>query len=127
MLLRKLVELALALCFFLLWRYLGDDSFCSFALHALPVALHSIRCLAVPCVKLVGGELVDRDPRLLLREELGVLGLLSQELSLNVIGLGVLLHLTELMRQGLPGLVWLRPLLASLSRLLALGYQVVQH
>lgn len=107
LLLRELVELALALCFLLLGWHLGDGPFCSFALHALPVALRSVRRLAVPRVKLVGDAWVCGDARLLLRQELVVLCLLGQELSLNVVGLRGLLHLIELVRQGFPGLVWL--------------------
>ena len=66
------------------------------------------------------GELVSCDSWLLLRQELVVLGLLGQELSLNVVRLRVLLHLTELVGQGFASLVWLRPLLASLAGLLPL-------
>lgn len=119
-LLRELVELALALSFFLLWRHLSDDSFRALTLHALPVALGRFGGLTISWVELVGSELVSGDTRLLLRQELVVLGLLGEELSLKVVGLRVLLHLTELVRQGFAGLVWLRPLLASLAGLLPL-------
>lgn len=71
-------------------------------------------------MELVGSELVSCDSWLLLCQELVVLGLLGQELSLNVVGLRVLLHLTELVCQGFASLVWLRPLLASLAGLLPL-------
>ena len=107
MLLRKLVELALALSFFLFWRHLRNNSLCFFVLHALSVALSDFRHLSVAWEKLVGRELVSRDPWLLLRQQLGVLCLLGKELSLNIVRLRALLHLTELMRQGFAGLVWL--------------------
>ena len=86
----------------------------------MPVALRSVRRLAIPLAKWVGGELVSGDPWLLLCEEFVVLCLLGEELSLNVVGLRVWLHLTELLRQGFAGLVRLRPFLPSFSRLLAL-------
>ena len=64
---------------------------------------------------------------LLLSKQLVVLRLLRQELGLEVVGLCALLHLTQLVGQGLASLVRLRPFLARFAALLALRYQVLEH
>lgn len=52
---------------------------------------------------------------LLLGQQLVVLGLLGEELSLDVVCLLALLHLAELVGECLAGLIWLGTLLASLA------------
>ena len=126
MLLGELVELALALAFFLLGRDFRDHAFGSFTLHAMPVPLCAIGDLT-EC-KLVGSELLSsRAWLLLLGQQLVVLGLLGEELGLDVVRLLALLHLAELVSQCLAGLIWLGALFASFARFLALRNQVVEH
>lgn len=125
LLLGELIELALALAFFLFRRDFSYDAVGGFGGEAVPVCLGAIRHLG-EC-ELVGSELVRSCAWLLLSQELVVLGLLCEKLCLDVVGLLALLHLTELMSQCLASLVRLRALLASFSRFFALRYQIVEH